>query len=141
MRNAGLKGCSKRRCRVTTKSGLARAENLLEQDFSAESIQSFDARVTIRRPFVTKVTEVLLDLGFRHLCGYHNVRRHPFFSFRTQIVRSPVIHGSRYEYRCSKHLKFHRLNYSGESVPSIQSFFALPDRCAPAPHPSDRNAD
>ena len=35
MRNAGLKGCPKRRFRVTTKSGLARAENLLEQDFSA----------------------------------------------------------------------------------------------------------
>ncbi len=35
MRNAGLKGCPKRRFRVTTKSGLTRASNLLEQDFSA----------------------------------------------------------------------------------------------------------
>ena len=35
MHQAGLKGCPKRRFRVTTKSGLARAENLLEQDFSA----------------------------------------------------------------------------------------------------------
>jgi len=35
MRNAGLKGCPKRRFRVTTKSGMARASNLLEQDFSA----------------------------------------------------------------------------------------------------------
>ena len=37
MHQAGLKGCPKRRFRVTTKSGLARAENLLEQDFSAET--------------------------------------------------------------------------------------------------------
>ena len=36
MHKAGLKGCPKRRFRVTTQSGLARAENLLEQDFSAE---------------------------------------------------------------------------------------------------------
>ncbi len=36
MHKAGLKGCPKRRFRVTTKSGVARAENLLEQDFSAE---------------------------------------------------------------------------------------------------------
>ncbi len=35
MHQAGLKGCPKRRFRVTTKSGLARAENLLGQDFSA----------------------------------------------------------------------------------------------------------
>ena len=37
MHKAGLKGCPKRRFRVTTKSGLARASNLLEQDFSAET--------------------------------------------------------------------------------------------------------
>ena len=37
MRKAGLKGCPKRRFRVTTKSGLARAGNLLEQDFSAQT--------------------------------------------------------------------------------------------------------
>ncbi len=36
MRKTGLKGCPKRRFRVTTRSGLARAENLLDQDFSAE---------------------------------------------------------------------------------------------------------
>ncbi len=35
MHQAGLKGCPKRRFRVTTKSGLARAENLLQQNFSA----------------------------------------------------------------------------------------------------------
>ena len=35
MHNAGLKGCPRRRYRVTTKSGLARAANLLDQDFSA----------------------------------------------------------------------------------------------------------
>ncbi len=37
MHKAGLKGCPKRRFRVTTKSGLARAGNLLEQDFSAQT--------------------------------------------------------------------------------------------------------
>ena len=36
MHKAGLRGCPKRCLRVTTKSGLARAEYLLEQDFSAE---------------------------------------------------------------------------------------------------------
>jgi putative transposase len=36
MHKAGLKGCPKRRFRVTTRSGLARAENLLDQDFSAQ---------------------------------------------------------------------------------------------------------
>jgi len=36
MHKAGLKGCPKRRFRVTTRSGLARAENLLDQNFSAE---------------------------------------------------------------------------------------------------------
>ncbi len=35
MHLAGLKGCPKRRFRVTTKSGMTRASNLLEQDFSA----------------------------------------------------------------------------------------------------------
>jgi putative transposase len=34
MRNAGLKGCPKRRFRVTTKRGMVKASNLLEQDFS-----------------------------------------------------------------------------------------------------------
>jgi hypothetical protein len=35
MRDAGLKGCPKRRFRVTTKRGVVKASNLLEQDFSA----------------------------------------------------------------------------------------------------------
>ncbi len=37
MHLAGLKGCPKRRFRVTTKRGLARASNLLDQNFSAET--------------------------------------------------------------------------------------------------------
>ncbi len=37
MHLAGLRGCPKRRFRVTTKSGLARASNLLDQDFSAQT--------------------------------------------------------------------------------------------------------
>ena len=36
MHQAGLKGCPKRRFRVTTRSGLAPAANLLDQNFSAE---------------------------------------------------------------------------------------------------------
>ena len=38
MRIAGLRGCPKRRFRVTTKAGLTRARNLLDQDFSAETV-------------------------------------------------------------------------------------------------------
>jgi len=38
MRSAGLKGCPKRRFRVTTKRGLAPAANLLDQDFSAAQV-------------------------------------------------------------------------------------------------------
>ena len=34
MRNAGLKGCPKRRFKVTRKRGVVKARNLLEQDFS-----------------------------------------------------------------------------------------------------------
>lgn len=37
MRNAGLKGCPKRRFKVTRKRGFVKARNLLEQDFSAET--------------------------------------------------------------------------------------------------------
>jgi transposase InsO family protein len=37
MRIAGLMGCPKRRFRVTTKSGMTRAKNLLAQNFSAET--------------------------------------------------------------------------------------------------------
>jgi len=40
MHTAGLKGCPKRRFRVTTQRGLAPAKNLLEQDFSAAQIES-----------------------------------------------------------------------------------------------------
>ena len=38
MRSVGLKGCPKRRFRVTTKRGLAPAANLLDQDFSAAQV-------------------------------------------------------------------------------------------------------
>ena len=37
MRKAGLKGCPKRRFRVTSRGGHVTASNLLEQDFSAET--------------------------------------------------------------------------------------------------------
>ena len=38
MRSTGLKGCPKRRFRVTRKRGVVKARNLLEQDFSALSV-------------------------------------------------------------------------------------------------------
>ena len=38
MASAGLKGCPKRRFRVTTRRGLAKASNLLDQDFSATTV-------------------------------------------------------------------------------------------------------
>ena len=38
MHSAGLKGCPKRRFRVTTKRGMAKASNLLDQNFTAATV-------------------------------------------------------------------------------------------------------
>jgi putative transposase len=77
MRLAGLKGCPKRRFRVTTKSGLTRASNLLEQDFSAE---------TTNERWASDITylwtqqgwlylAVVMDLYSRRIIGWSMSRR------------------------------------------------------------------
>ncbi len=77
MRNAGLRGCPKRRFRVTTKSGMARAENLLEQDFSA---------ATANERWASDITyiwtgqgwlylAVVMDLYSRRIIGWSMSRR------------------------------------------------------------------
>ncbi len=77
MRNAGLRGCPKRRFRVTTKSGMARASNLLEQDFSA---------LTRNERWASDITyiwtgqgwlylAVVMDLYSRRIIGWSMSRR------------------------------------------------------------------
>ncbi len=77
MHKAGLKGCPKRRFRVTTKSGLARASNLLEQDFSA---------ATANERWASDITyiwtgqgwlylAVVMDLYSRRIIGWSMSRR------------------------------------------------------------------
>ena len=77
MHLAGLKGCPKRRFRVTTKSGLTRASNLLEQDFSAE---------TTNERWASDITylwtgqgwlylAVVMDLYSRRIIGWSMSRR------------------------------------------------------------------
>ena len=77
MHLAGLKGCPKRRFRVTTKSGLTRARNLLEQDFSAE---------TTNERWASDITylwtgqgwlylAVVMDLYSRRIIGWSMSRR------------------------------------------------------------------
>jgi len=77
MHLAGLKGCPKRRFRVTTKSGLTRARNLLEQDFSA---------ATTNQRWASDITylwtgqgwlylAVVMDLYSRRIIGWSMSRR------------------------------------------------------------------
>ena len=77
MHLAGLKGCPKRRFRVTTKSGMTRASNLLEQDFSAE---------TTNERWASDITylwtgqgwlylAVVMDLYSRRIIGWSMSRR------------------------------------------------------------------
>ncbi len=77
LRIAGLRGCPKRRFRVTTKSGLARASNLLEQDFSAQ---------TANERWASDITyiwtgqgwlylAVVMDLYSRRIIGWSMSRR------------------------------------------------------------------
>lgn len=81
MASAGLKGCPKRRFRVTTKRGMAKAENLLEQDFTAS---------TINERWASDITylwtnqgwlylAVVMDLYSRRIIGWsmsHRLSRH-----------------------------------------------------------------
>jgi len=77
MRLAGLKGCPKRRFRVTGKSGTAPAANLLAQDFSAaQSNQRWAADIT----FVWTgqgwlYLAVVMDLYSRRIVGWSMSRR------------------------------------------------------------------
>ena len=77
MRKTGLKGCPKRRFRVTTKAGLTRARNLLDQDFSAE---------TVNERWASDITyiwtgqgwlylAVVMDLYSRRIIGWSMSRR------------------------------------------------------------------
>ena len=77
MHLAGLKGCPKRRFRVTTRSGVTRARNLLEQDFSA---------VTTNERWASDITylwtgqgwlylAVVMDLYSRRIIGWSMSRR------------------------------------------------------------------
>jgi putative transposase len=77
MHKAGLKGCPKRRFRVTTKAGLTRAANLLDQDFFAE---------TANERWASDITyiwtgqgwlylAVVMDLYSRRIIGWSMSRR------------------------------------------------------------------
>ena len=77
MRSAGLKGCPKRRFRVTTKRGLAPAANLLEQDFSAAQANERWASDTT---FIWTgqgwlYLAVVMDLYSRRIIGWSMSRR------------------------------------------------------------------
>ncbi len=77
MHHAGLKGCPKRRFRVTTNSGLARAENLLEQDFSAATPnQRWASDITyIWTGQGWLYLAVVMDLYSRRIIGWSMSRR------------------------------------------------------------------
>ncbi len=77
MRNAGLKGCPKRRFRVTTKSGPAQASNLLEQDFSAKDAnQRWASNITfIWTGQGWLYLAVVMDLYSRRIIGWSMSRR------------------------------------------------------------------
>jgi len=77
MRVAGLKGCPKRRFRVTRKRGLVPATNLLDQDFSAEQANDRWASDTT---FIWTgqgwlYLAVVMDLYSRRIIGWSMSRR------------------------------------------------------------------
>jgi transposase InsO family protein len=77
MHTAGLKGCPKRRFRVTTQRGLAPAKNLLEQDFSAAQMNERWASDTT---FIWTgqgwlYLAVVMDLYSRRIVGWSMSRR------------------------------------------------------------------
>jgi transposase InsO family protein len=77
MHQAGLKGCPKRRFRVTTNSGLARAKNLLDQDFGAETAnQRWASDITfIWTGQGWLYLAVVMDLYSRRIVGWSMSRR------------------------------------------------------------------
>jgi putative transposase len=77
MASAGLKGCPKRRFRVTTKRGLAKASNLLDQNFSANEMnERWASDITY---LWTKqgwlYLGVVMDLYSRRIIGWSMSRR------------------------------------------------------------------
>jgi putative transposase len=77
MRKAGLKGCPKRRFRVTSRGGHVTASNLLEQDFSAERTNRRWASDTT---FIWTgqgwlYLAVVMDLYSRRIVGWSMSRR------------------------------------------------------------------
>ncbi len=77
MRKAGLKGCPKRRFRVTSRGGHVTASNLLEQDFSAETTNRRWASDTT---FIWTVQgwlylAVVMDLYSRRIVGWSMSQR------------------------------------------------------------------
>ena len=77
MHNAGLKGCPKRRFRVTTKSGMTRALNLLDQNFSADDAnQRWASDITfIWTGQGWLYLAVVMDLYSRRIIGWSMSRR------------------------------------------------------------------
>ena len=77
MHQAGLKGCPKRRFRVTTRSGLAKAANLLEQNFSAEQAnQRWASDITFIWTGQGWIyLAVVMDLYSRRIVGWSMSRR------------------------------------------------------------------
>jgi len=77
MRNAGLKGCPKRRFRVTTKRGMVKASNLLEQDFSvARANEVWASDITfIWTGQGWLYLAVVMDLYSRKIIGWSMSRR------------------------------------------------------------------
>ena len=77
MHNAGLKGCPKRRFRVTTKSGMTRALNLLDQNFSANDVnQRWASDITfIWTGQGWLYLAVVMDLYSRRIIGWSMSRR------------------------------------------------------------------
>jgi len=77
MRNAGLKGCPKRRFRVTSKRGLVKASNLLEQDFSATTVNERRASdiTFIWTGQGWLYLAVVMDLYSRKIIGWSMSRR------------------------------------------------------------------
>ena len=77
MHIAGLKGCPKRRFRVTTKSGMTRALNLLDQNFSADDAnQRWASDITfIWTGQGWLYLAVVMDLYSRRIIGWSMSRR------------------------------------------------------------------
>ena len=77
MRFAGLKGCPKRRFRVTSKGGSVRASNLLEQNFSADKAnERWASDITfIWTGQGWLYLAVVMDLYSRRIVGWSMSRR------------------------------------------------------------------